>query len=123
MSILTSPGAPKVGTLLCQIETLADPGSKAFEFGEGASRFALFLIRQGADIYAYRNVCPHAGHPLDFPPDRFLTPKGDFIHCSSHGALFTPGDGVCVGGPCLGRKLMPIPIYIESGAVHIGKTP
>lgn len=121
MSIMELPGAPANGTKLCAVEDLSDPGSKGFEFGEGAERFRLFVVRKGGNIFAYRNLCPHAGHPLDFPQDRFLTPRGDFIHCSSHGALFTPNDGICVGGPCVGRRLMPVPVYIDGETVHIGE--
>ncbi|TNE60118.1 MAG: Rieske (2Fe-2S) protein [Alphaproteobacteria bacterium] len=118
---MQAPGAPADHTPLCQLRELSDPGSKGFEFGEGAERFRFFVVRRADAVFAYRNLCPHAGHPLDFPPDRFLTPKGDYIHCASHGALFTPEDGVCVGGPCVGRRLLPIPVYVEAGMICFGE--
>lgn len=121
MGVLDAPGAPTLGTPLCSLQDLGDPGSKGFEFGEGAKRFALFLVRIGSHVFAYRNVCPHAGHPLDFPAGRFLTLDGKSIKCASHGALFKPRTGVCYDGPCPGRGLLPVPIHISGDTVIIGE--
>ncbi|MHB8531045.1 MAG: Rieske (2Fe-2S) protein, partial [Caulobacteraceae bacterium] len=55
--------------------------------------------------------------PLAGFGDRYLTRAGDLIACASHGALFRPADGLCVGGPCAGRSLSPWPVRIEGGAV------
>lgn len=121
MSILNFPGAPAQGTELCPLVDIADPGSKGFEFGEEAQHFAMFVIRKEGEIFAYRNSCPHAGHPLDFPPDRFLTLDGKSIKCASHGALFEPKTGTCTDGPCEGRALLAIPVYLKAGIIHIGE--
>ena len=50
-------------------------------------------------------------------PGRFLTREGDFILCSSHGALFRLGDGLCVAGPCAGRSLKPWPVRVDGDTV------
>jgi len=57
--------------------------------------------------------------PLAMAPDRYLTREGDLILCSSHGALFRPRDGLCVGGPCAGRRLIPWPVRVEAGELVV----
>jgi nitrite reductase/ring-hydroxylating ferredoxin subunit len=58
--------------------------------------------------------------PLSLLPNRYLTGEGDLILCASHGALFRPADGLCVGGPCAGKSLAPWPVTVENAAVHAG---
>lgn len=41
-----------------------------------------------------------------------------FLQCSLHGALFDPTNGVCVRGPCIGKKLEQVNIVIENGVVY-----
>jgi nitrite reductase/ring-hydroxylating ferredoxin subunit len=65
------------------------------------------------------NRCPHAGHPLNLLPDRFLTPDGTLLLCSSHGALFEKLTGYCVAGPCAGRTLTPLPLEVREGFVML----
>ena len=87
-------------------------GSKGFSVGEGDWPLRGFLVRTSRGVAAYVNTCPHAGHPLNFRPDKFLTPDRNLILCASHGALFTRDDGLCIAGPCPGRSLTPIPVEI-----------
>ena len=63
------------------------------------------------------NRCPHAGHPLNWRPDEFLTPDRSLIICRSHGALFQIRDGRCVAGPCAGQSLRELPVRIENDQV------
>ena len=55
--------------------------------------------------------------PLAMAPNRVLTREGDLILCASHGALFRPSDGLCVGGPCGGQALRPWPVRIDGDTV------
>ena len=104
-------------TRLCELSDLPDPGGRAFSWGEGAWPLEFFVVRQGDDAYAYVNRCPHAGHELNWQPDRFLTSDGDLILCQSHGARFTIADGLCVLGPCPGASLTPIDLVNRDGAL------
>lgn len=108
---------PAPGQALCALGDIADPGAKGFVFREGDQLFMGFLVRQGPDVFGYIDRCPHAGLPLATFGDRFLTREGDLILCSSHGALFRPRDGLCIGGPCAGRALWPWRVRIEGGQV------
>jgi len=106
-------------TRLCALEEISEPGSRGFRIGSGGDAFAFFIVRHGGRVVAYENVCPHVGSPLDFMPDRFLDIEKRLILCATHGALFRIADGHCVGGPCAGQALTPVPIQIESGAIYL----
>ena len=108
-----NPARPATGTRLCGVDEIADPGSKGFMFRQGDKLFLGFVVRRHGAVYGYVDRCPHAGMPLAMFPDRFLTREGDLILCASHGALFRPQDGVCVGGPCAGKTLDPWPVRVE----------
>ena len=109
--------------VLCPFTDLADGTSRAFSVGEGDWPLRGFLVRQGNEVFAYVNRCPHAGHPLNFRPDEFLTPDRTLIMCRSHGALFEIADGRCVAGPCVGQSLRELPVRIEDENVVLDMGP
>lgn len=104
---------------VARLADIDDPGAKGFLVGDGDWPFRGFVVRKGDQLRAFANVCPHARHALDFPPDRFLTPDGELLRCSSHGALFDPMTGACVLGPCAGRGLIPLPLREEAGEIRV----
>ena len=104
---------------VCRFDELDDPGSKEFRVGDGDWPYRGFVVRQGDDVCAYQNYCVHAGHPLNWKPDSFLTPDGDQIICSSHGAVYEIKSGVCVAGPCPGKKLRALTVEIRDGSVVV----
>jgi nitrite reductase/ring-hydroxylating ferredoxin subunit len=106
-----------VESVICRLDELADPGSRAFSIGEGDWPLRGFLIRQGDAVFAYVNTCPHAGHPLNWHPHEFLTLDRTLIQCVSHGAVFAIDSGECVAGPCVGKTLRTLPTRIENGQV------
>ena len=98
--------------MLCSLAELEATGAKGFAVGEGDWPLRGFLVRTTQGVAAYVNNCPHAGHPLNFKPDRFLTSDRALILCSSHGALFTRDEGLCIAGPCPGQSLRRVPIEV-----------
>jgi nitrite reductase/ring-hydroxylating ferredoxin subunit len=101
------------GAAVCTLGELTATGSFGFSVGEGEWPLRGFVVAlSDGGIRAYVNTCPHAGHPLDLLPHRFLTADRSLIVCSSHGALFEPADGRCVAGPCTGRALRPLSVAI-----------
>jgi nitrite reductase/ring-hydroxylating ferredoxin subunit len=108
-----NPARPAPGVRLCRLDQIADPGARGFSFHTGEARFAGFVVRAGGEVLGYEDRCPHAAMPLALFPERYLTREGDLILCASHGALFRPRDGLCVGGPCAGRSLTRWPVRIE----------
>lgn len=103
-------------TVLCRLDEIGNPGGRGFRVGK---RERLFVIRNGGSIYGYINLCPHQGTTLDWKPDTFLTVEKDYIICGTHGALFTIRQGVCVNGPCQGRRLAPVKLRIENSLVML----
>ena len=106
--------------VLCSLAELEETGSRGFAVGEGDWPLRGFVVKTTKAVAAYVNYCPHAGHPLNLRPHRFLTPDRSVILCTSHGALFARDDGLCIAGPCAGQSLTPIPVEVVSGFVMIG---
>ena len=107
---------PESETLLCNLEEIPDGGAKGFGDGSASS---IFAIRQGEQVFVYRNCCPHAGTPLNWMPDRFLTHDRSVIICTTHGALFDIQSGECTLGPCVGQSLAPIAVKIRNNSVWL----
>ena len=105
--------------VVCRLADLEDYGSRAFTVGGGGWPLRGFVVRCGNEVRGYVNRCPHAGHPLDLRPHRFLTPDQAMILCSSHGALFDKDAGRCLAGPCAGERLRPIPLEVIGDIVLI----
>lgn len=105
--------------IVCRLTALPDPGSYAFTMGEGDWPLRGFVVRRGSEVFAYVNRCPHALHQLNWRPHQFLSPDGNVILCSSHGAIFDIASGACIAGPCAGRGLQPLPLRIEGDLVLV----
>ncbi|AND91494.1 Rieske (2Fe-2S) protein [Bradyrhizobium diazoefficiens] len=96
---------------------------RADEIGEGQSRGfdphdcgedTMFVVRWGGVLQAWRNACPHVdGAPMAWRKDAYLNADGSRIVCHAHGAEFLPDSGMCVQGPCVGKRLTAVPIIID----------
>ncbi len=109
---------------LCLFDTIADPGARGFEVDTPGGRLDVIVVRRGDRLHGFVNCCPHQGTPLETFPDRFLSRDGGVLICSTHGARFRTGDGMCIAGPCKGRPLQPVPVE-KIGAdvvLHVGNT-
>jgi len=105
---VTAQGPQAERLVLCTVAEIPDQGGLGFTIGEGTAAEHIFVLRFGARIYGYRNSCPHIGTPLDLIPGEFLTWDKSHILCRTHGARFRIHDGLCVSGPCLGKRLAPL---------------
>jgi nitrite reductase/ring-hydroxylating ferredoxin subunit len=105
--------------IVCRFDDLLDPGCREFRIGSGDWPFKGFVVRRGDEVYAYQNYCVHAGHPLNWQPDQFLTEDDSQIVCSSHGAIYEIDSGVCVAGPCPGKQLRPVAVEIRDGEIVV----
>jgi nitrite reductase/ring-hydroxylating ferredoxin subunit len=103
-------------TFLCRLDELAQTGAKGVTLADGRE---LVVVSTAAAACAYVNSCPHRQMPLETFPDRFLSVDGMHLICSTHGARFRVGDGLCVSGPCKGAKLQPVAIAFTDGAIHL----
>jgi len=98
---------------LCALHDIPDGG--AIELDHAGD--SLVAIRYGAQVYVYRNICPHAGRALNWAPGRFLLGLGQLV-CAAHGASFKPENGECIGGPCRGQSLTKVEVYLEHDQVY-----
>lgn len=105
--------------VICRLADLEEYGSRAFTVGGGGWPLRGFVVRCGNEVRGYVNRCPHARHPLNLRPHRFLTPDRAMILCSSHGALFEKDAGQCLAGPCAGERLRPVPLEVLGDFVLI----
>lgn len=106
-------------TVVCKLDELTDPDCRGLELVVAGRPYDAFIVRQGQQVYAYLNSCPHTGGPLDWIAHQFLDLDKAFIQCATHDALFQINDGFCVSGPCHGQRLTALPVYIRDGEVTI----
>jgi nitrite reductase/ring-hydroxylating ferredoxin subunit len=102
-------------TFLCTLNELPEGESRGFN----CANTNVFAVRYGGSIHVYLNACPHAGMPLEWVENRFLDSSGTLIQCANHGALFVIQSGLCVAGPCAGRKLEAIPHEVINNELWI----
>ena len=107
------------GTALCPLADLPDGEPLGLTAATGDGLLDLVVMRRGGRLVAYRNRCPRRGTPLDWAPDRFLSPDGLHFQCSTHGARFRIADGLCVAGPCQGERLAAVAVTVEDGLVRL----
>lgn len=108
--------------LLCALADIAEPGSRGFAVETGDGTLEIFVVRADGQIHGYVNVCPHAGTPLDWKPDQFLSPDRRAIQCATHGARFEIATGACIFGPCLGSRLQPVKAYTQDDNIFLETT-
>ncbi len=116
---MSGPRQIDVERVICRLDDVDRSGARGFAMGSGDWPLRGFVVRVNDEVRGYINRCPHAGHPLNLRPHRFLTPDSTMILCSSHGALFEKLTGLCVAGPCAGQALRPLPLKVESGFVML----
>lgn len=105
------------GVALGPVDQIPDGRARNYVLQIGEAYFHGFVVRHGETVYGYVDRCPHNGLPLAQVLDDYMTPQGDFIACSWHGALFRIGSGQCIAGPCAGQGLTPWPVTNDNGTL------
>jgi nitrite reductase/ring-hydroxylating ferredoxin subunit len=94
----------------------------------GSAKFAIrwrgrpaegFVVNVDGQYSAHVNYCAHAGTPLDWWPNEFLSEDGRYLVCGTHGSRYEPASGKCAGGPCAGGSLVPLQARIAGGRIHV----
>ncbi len=110
---------------LCRLDDIPDGEGRGFTLAPAEAEALaggerdVFVVRRGGHAYGYVNSCPHVGTPLDWEPDRFMSRDRAHVQCATHGALFRIEDGVCVAGPCPGKKLRRLPLDLRDGEILV----
>lgn len=118
---MTNPPVVRPGEVMCRLEDLGDPSSKAFilQFDDG-EEVEIFLVRRGDAAHAYVNECPHQGMSLCDQGESFLNLDGSRILCGVHGATFRITTGEALSGPALpDGRLMRVPISVKDGEIRL----
>ena len=102
---------------LCKLNELTDPDSRGFTVKIKRQMTDIFIVRKAKQVYAYKNICPHAQAPLEWNPDQFLDEENTAIICAMHGAKFSIEEGECVSGPCNGVGLTSVELSIIDGDI------
>ncbi|GHD56059.1 Rieske (2Fe-2S) protein [Jeongeupia chitinilytica] len=105
---------------ICRSDELVD-GGLGVRFSldrDGATRSA-FVVRHDGKVYAYENACAHIPVELDYRDGEFFDLSRRYLVCATHGAYYAPETGVCLGGPCPGRRLNAIAVNERDGAVWL----
>ncbi|MCD6060144.1 MAG: (2Fe-2S)-binding protein [Moraxellaceae bacterium] len=100
---------------LCELNDIPDGDAIGVQTPGGE----VVVVRQGRELHAYRNMCPHLGIELNFMPDVFLDTEHRYIQCANHGALFQIEDGLCVFGPCQGEALVRLDVQLIDNSVWL----
>lgn len=76
-----------------------------------------FVVRYNNIAYGYLNRCAHVPIELDWAEGEFFESSGLYLMCSTHGAIYAPDSGQCMGGPCRGGRLRPITVVERDGQI------
>ncbi|MFM0277444.1 Rieske 2Fe-2S domain-containing protein [Paraburkholderia sediminicola] len=96
---------------ICASEELVDGGAgvrRAATLGGGD--VVVFFVRYDGHVYGYLNRCAHVPMELDWAEGQFFESSGLYLMCATHGAIYAPDTGKCVGGPCRGGRLRPLQV-------------
>jgi nitrite reductase/ring-hydroxylating ferredoxin subunit len=91
-----------------------------FDVRRAGEAVPAFAVRFEGRVHAYLNRCAHVAMELDWKAGEFFDAEGLVLICSTHGALYAPESGECLGGPCLGCSgLEPVAIEERDGTVYL----
>lgn len=97
---------------LGNIANIADGQAKGFD-PNGLGQDSLFVVRKGAEFYAYSDICPHYGSTsLPWKRHQYLDASSQYIVCAAHGAQFDIQTGLCLRGPCIGQSLKKLKVEL-----------
>lgn len=106
------------GIVVCRSDQLEDGGRGVrFTARFGGRDEPAFVVRHQGVVRAYLNRCGHVPAELDWNPGEFFDADRRFLICGTHGALYEPESGRCVGGRCNGRGLIPVAVAERDGLV------
>ena len=106
--------------LICASDAVAER-SLAYRFTAhygGRERNAI-LIRFQHKVYAYINECAHVPIELDYNLGDVFDLSREYLICSTHGAYYNPSSGLCLGGPCAGRRLHALQVCEHDDAIWL----
>ena len=109
--------------LICASSDLPDGGDGIrFEVLLAGRSVQAFVIRYQGKVYGYLNRCGHVPVEIDWQQGKFFDHSGIYLICATHGALYAPESGRCLGGRCAGKGLNPLAISEHDNGVYISES-
>lgn len=106
--------------LICAVSDLAEQGRGVrFELNRQGKPQPAFVVRFDGRPRAFLNQCAHQSVELDWQEGEFFDDSRLYLICATHGALYHPASGECVGGRCAGRGLIPVPVVEHDGQLFV----
>ncbi|MDQ1316071.1 MAG: hypothetical protein QG662_2180 [Pseudomonadota bacterium] len=106
--------------LICAASDIAEQGRGVrFELIRAGKPQPAFVVRFDGQPHAFLNRCGHLPQELDWQEGEFFDDSRLYLICSTHGALYHPASGQCVGGRCAGSGLIPVPVVEHDGHVYL----
>ncbi len=97
---------------VCASDELVDGGAGVCVNAADASgeEAVVFFVRYDGRPFGYLNRCVHVPMELDWVEGQFFESSGLYLMCATHGAIYAPDTGKCVGGPCRGARLRSVTV-------------
>jgi nitrite reductase/ring-hydroxylating ferredoxin subunit len=106
--------------LICAAAALEEKGAGIrFSVERHGREEPAFAVRYGGVVRAYLNRCAHVPVQLDWAEGEFFDFTKLYLICSTHGAMYLPDSGYCVGGPCKGARLQALRVEECDGEVYL----
>ena len=104
---------------MARTEELCPGSTKKFQFNRHGELVEAFVANFRGEYIAFVNRCVHVPVSLDLDDNDFFTCDGQFFVCKTHGSVYEPTAGKCIGGPGQGRALERLPLVIENGGIYL----
>jgi len=109
--------------LICASEAVVEGGAGVrFTVPRYGAEAPAFAVRFHGQVHAYLNRCGHVPVELDWQHGEFFDDSKLYLICATHGALYAPENGRCLGGRCNGKGLEKIPVFERDGNVYLTLT-
>ena len=106
--------------LICPPAALLEAGMGVrFDVQHQGQPAAAFVVRWQGQPRAYLNRCGHIPVELDYQAGQFFDWNNEYLICATHGALYDPASGVCLGGRCNGVGLIPLTVIEEPEGIFL----
>lgn len=106
--------------LICAGEELAEGGyGVRFTVDRHGTSEPAFVVRFRGRVHAYVNRCAHIPVEIDWQEGEFFDHSGLYLICATHGALYAPESGRCLGGRCNGEGLVAVFVFEDAGSVFL----
>ena len=105
---------------VCACVDLSDGGPGVrFEVAHCGGVSPAFAVRFRGRVHAYLNRCGHLPVELDWQHGEFFDISGLYLICATHGALYAPETGRCLGGRCNGKGLVALEVVEDDGQIFV----